>query len=177
MPRQPVNIPAPATIARKGVRKLFDEPASKPERVRKGSTLLLPKEVRRASPFRSSLLRDAGLASPLMRRESSDRVGKAAAASPKLPSPKPHATSLPRTTRLVEDLRAILRADPSLETRAVVNPRLQRAITELHKRPEPDRSLTVRDRTNCKDRPRGYHPKRAGGGASKDFIPWCDNRR
>lgn len=25
----------------------------------------------------------------------------------------------------------------------------------------------------CKKRPEGHHPKRAGGSASKKFVPWC----
>lgn len=32
-------------------------------------------------------------------------------------------------------------------------------------------------KTVCKARPKGHHPRRAGGGASKDFIPWCDRKK
>lgn len=27
---------------------------------------------------------------------------------------------------------------------------------------------------HCKQRPEGHNPRRAGGGASKDYVPWCD---
>lgn len=38
-------------------------------------------------------------------------------------------------------------------------------------------SLSVRDASTCKERPRDNRPKRGkAGGASREFIPWCDRR-
>lgn len=44
------------------------------------------------------------------------------------------------------------------------------------KQHRPD-SLKERAMSSCKERPQGYHARRAGGGASRDFIPWCERRR
>jgi len=40
---------------------------------------------------------------------------------------------------------------------------------------DPDRSLLARDDKNkmCKARPNKLHARRAGGGASKEWVPWC----
>lgn len=37
-------------------------------------------------------------------------------------------------------------------------------------------SSLTRDTKNCKARPEGHHPKRAGGSAAKSFVPWCNRR-
>lgn len=41
---------------------------------------------------------------------------------------------------------------------------------------EPVKSPLARESINCKERPKGFHPKRAGGSASRAFIPWCERR-
>lgn len=45
--------------------------------------------------------------------------------------------------------------------------------TQLNLKEPENQSHKARDLKNCKSRPEGYHPKRAGGSASKAYVPWC----
>lgn len=49
------------------------------------------------------------------------------------------------------------------------NPKTKLANPEHMKSPE----AREQKKRVCKKRPEGHHPRRAGGGASKDWVPWC----
>lgn len=65
--------------------------------------------------------------------------------------------------------------DPTRPFKSPSSEALRSAFHDRVSDEKPVRStVKARVTSNCKERPEGYHAKRAGGSASKAFIPWCD---
>lgn len=57
------------------------------------------------------------------------------------------------------------------------SPQKRNTQTKLHEPAQQSPKARENKKTVCKARPKGHNPRRAGGGASKDFIPWCDRKK
>lgn len=146
-----------STSANGSVRSSLGRTQRAPQRVAPSNTRELPKP--RAATLRDSVaqaLREGGKPNTAWRD-----VNRVLSQSQPLP-----AQHVRKSVRGV----GVLSPRPKAKTQA---PKTKLANPENLKSPQ----AREQKKSVCKERPHGHNPRRAGGGASKDWVPWCEVTR